>query len=249
MKQKLSINMLPQPNEITCGPTCLQAVYHYYGDVVPLSKVIEEVPSLEEGGTLAVLLACHALKRGYDATIYTYNLQVFDPTWFEPKPLSNIQLAQKLKQQADAKKNKKLQIATNAYLEFLRLGGKIRFRDLSRSLIRHYLRQGVPILTGLSSTFLYHSCREIGASNLQDDIAGEPEGHFVVLFGYDKQKKEILIADPFVRNPYSYDLKYNISMDRAICSILLGVLTYDANFLLIRPKQKTKNEGGRKERE
>ncbi|KIA78483.1 hypothetical protein DB43_DY00340 [Parachlamydia acanthamoebae] len=240
MKQKLSINMLPQPNEVTCGPTCLQAVYHYYGDEVPLPKVIEEVPSLEEGGTLAVLLACHALKRGYDATIYTYNLQVFDPTWFEPKPLSNIQLAQKLKAQADAKKNKKLQIATNAYLEFLRLGGKIRFRDLSRSLIRHYLRQGVPILTGLSSTFLYHSCREIGASSQQDDILGQPEGHFVVLFGYDNQKKQILIADPFVRNPYSYDLKYSMGVDRTICSILLGVLTYDANFLLIRPSRKFK---------
>ena len=33
--------------------------------------------------TLAVLLGCHALRRGYEATIYTFNLQVFDPTWFE----------------------------------------------------------------------------------------------------------------------------------------------------------------------
>jgi len=239
MKHQLSIKILPQPNEVTCGPTCLHAVYNYYGDEMPLSKVIEEVPSLEEGGTLAVLLACHALKRNYEATIYTYNLQVFDPTWFEPKPLPKIQLAQKLNEQAEAKKNKKLQIATNAYLEFLRLGGKIRFRDLSGSLIRHYIKQGVPILTGLSSTFLYHSCREISASSKQDDILGEPEGHFVVVFGYDNQKKQISIADPFVRNPYSYDLKYLVGIDRALCSILLGVLTYDANFLLIRPKRKS----------
>jgi len=34
------------------------------------------------GGTLAVNLANHALRRGYRALIVTYNLTVFDPSWF-----------------------------------------------------------------------------------------------------------------------------------------------------------------------
>ena len=81
-KMHFALEILPQPDQFTCGPTCLQAVYRYFGDSVPLPKVIDEIPQLEDGGTLAVVMACHALARGYQATIYTYNVNVFDPTWF-----------------------------------------------------------------------------------------------------------------------------------------------------------------------
>ncbi len=238
MKEELSIDMLPQPTEVTCGPTCLHAVYRYYGEDVDLFDIIREIQSLEGGGTLAVILACHALKRGYPAKIFTYNLQVFDPTWFEPKPLPPEELSEKLQQQAESKNNKKLWFATRAYQEFLQLGGEIRFQDLTRQLIRKYLTRKIPILTGLSSTFLYHHMRELaGEGQLSDDIKGEPEGHFVVLSGYDVLTKEIYVADPFQKNPYSANLKYAVSIDRAICAILLGILTYDANFLIIGPKK------------
>ncbi|MFH1021272.1 MAG: C39 family peptidase, partial [Pseudomonadota bacterium] len=86
MEAFLDVAILPQPDLITCGPTCLHAVYQYYGDDITLTKVIDEVKSLETGGTLDVFLACHALRRGYKARIYTYNLQVFDPTWFLHDP-------------------------------------------------------------------------------------------------------------------------------------------------------------------
>src|SRR5262245_60688167 len=78
----LQLTMQPQPDDMTCGPTCLHAVYRYFDDDMPLEQVINEVAMLDEGGTLAVLLGCHALRRGYEASIYTYNLDVFDPTWF-----------------------------------------------------------------------------------------------------------------------------------------------------------------------
>ena len=84
METRLSLDILPQPDELTCGPTCLHAVYRYYGDDISLDRVITEVPMLESGGTLGVWLACHALKRGYRATTYTFKLQLFDPSWFLP---------------------------------------------------------------------------------------------------------------------------------------------------------------------
>ena len=79
----LDFDMQTQPDDVTCGPTCLQALYNYYGDGIPLKEVIQEVKQLKLGGTLAVMLGNHALKRGYKARIYTYNLTVFDPTWFK----------------------------------------------------------------------------------------------------------------------------------------------------------------------
>jgi len=93
-----------QPDDITCGPACLHSVYEYYGDSISLQRVITEVKSLKGGGTLAVLLGNHALKCGYKATIYTYNLHVFDPTWFTGKVI----LAEKLKAQAAIKNDEKL---------------------------------------------------------------------------------------------------------------------------------------------
>jgi len=221
-----------QPDDITCGPACLHSVYDYYGDSIPLHQVISEVKSLKGGGTLAVLLGNHALQRGYKATIYTYNLHVFDPTWFADKET----LAEKLKKQAEIKNDFKLTFATQGYLEFLEKGGKLLFEDLTIGLIRKFLKKSIPILTGLSSTYLYHSMRENPDNNLDNDITGTPTGHFVVLCGYDKEKREVLVADPYKMNPVSNDHYYMVSIARLLGAVLLGILTHDANLLVIEPK-------------
>ena len=233
MELRLRLDMLAQPDETTCGPTCLHSVYRFYGEEVPLQRMIDEVPRLEEGGTLAVHLACHALKRGYSAAIYTYNLQVFDPTWFLP---GAPDMRQRLEAQMQSKQSKKLRIATHAYLEFLDLGGHLRFEDLTAGLVWRYLNRGIPILTGLSATYLYRSAREKGARMDYDDIAGEPSGHFVVLCGYDREERSVLIADPLLPNPVSETNQYVVNIDRLVCSILLGILTYDDNLLIIKPR-------------
>ena len=233
MRTRLELNILPQPDDYTCGPTCLQAVYRYYGDHLDLSQVIAEVPFLESGGTLAVLLACHALARGFKAHIYTYNLQVFDPTWFHP----DVDMREKLASQLKVKHNPKLYVDSTAYIEFLDLGGKLYFEDLTPSLIRRYLRRSIPILTGLSSTYLYQAVREYGPDDVEDDIRGEPNGHFVVLCGYDKEERTVTVADPLASNPLSNSHLYEIGIDRVINAILLGILTYDGNLLIIEKNE------------
>lgn len=230
---RLPIEIQPQPDDAACGPTCLHAVYRFYGETVGLPDVVREVSRLENGGTLAVLLACHALRRGYRATIFTYNLQVFDPTWFAG---GDTDLAEKLRRQGDEKSVPKLREATRGYLDFLALGGEIRMEDLSRRLIRFHLGRGVPILTGLSATYLYRCAREFGPGDEPDDIRGEPAGHFVVLIGYDRRERTVRVADPLHTNPISGSTQYEVGIDRILGSILLGNLTYDANFLLIEPR-------------
>ena len=143
MKTDLKLTILAQPDDTTCGPTCLHAVYGYFGDHVDLSDTIREVTTLDSGGTLAVYLACHALRRGYSATLFTYNLHFFDPTWFSLEPL---ELHGKLLAQASLKRDdQRLHAAARGYIDFLALGGKLRFEDLSRGLIRGPLRKSLPI--------------------------------------------------------------------------------------------------------
>ncbi|MCA9066473.1 MAG: hypothetical protein KDA96_25570 [Planctomycetaceae bacterium] len=238
MEHQIHLDIQRQPCNTTCGPTCLHALYRFYDDLIPLDQVIRETARLEEGGTLGVLLGCHALRRGYDVTICTFNLQVFDPTWFSQGGSAGprVDLAAKLKLQAEARPRTKTARASRAYVEFLSLGGQIRMEDLTPSLQRLYLKESIPLLTGLSSTYLYHESREIGASSTPDDVRGDPSGHFVVLCGYNKENRNIMIADPWLPNPLSTDHLYNVGLDRVICSILLGIVTYDANLLIIRPR-------------
>ena len=171
---RLPVRILPQPDEVTCGPTCLHAIYRYWGEDESLEAVIARTHRTEQGGTFAVFLACDALRRGYRATIYTYNVTVFDPTWFAGP---EVDLADKLRRQREVKMDWRLQRATEGYLEFLALGGRIRLADLSRTLIRRILRRGMPILTGLSSTYLYRATREF-EDDKRDDVRGFPVGHF-----------------------------------------------------------------------
>lgn len=234
----LDIEISQQPDEVTCGPTALHAVYRYFGDTISLEEVIREVHQFEDGGTLAVWLGSHALKRGYEAVLYSCNLQLLDPTWFV-LPYTN--LIEKLKAQLVYKKgDERLLRTTDAFIEFLSHGGVVKMEDFSREILRKALNQGVPILTGLSSTFLYRSARETSPYQRFDDLRGTSTGHFVILCGYDRETKLVQIADPHTQNPYSRTRKYQVHIDRVLCSILLGVLTYDANFLVIRPKSQIK---------
>lgn len=237
MAANLHLDIQFQPDDTTCGPTCLHAIYRYYNDRASLEQVIGSVRFLETGGTVAAHLGCDALRRGFSAAIYVYNLHIWDPTWFT---VPGVDLAERLRAQAAHKEDGKLRWVTEAYLEFLSLGGEVRFADLTPRLIRRYLDNGVPVLAGLSATYLYRSAREHGVHHDYDDVRGEPQGHFVVLAGYDREKREVLVADPHRDNPAYQSRLYMVGLDRLISSILLGVMTYDATLLVIRPKGEMK---------
>ncbi|MCD8493682.1 MAG: C39 family peptidase, partial [Geovibrio sp.] len=147
MTRDMNISILPQPDDTSCGPTCLHAVYSYYGEDLRLEDLRKEIAELETGGTLAVVLGLHALRRGYRVTIYSYNLVVFDPTWFRLPPEGIIN---KLKKQMEVKTDPKLRYTSKKYIEFLTLGGELKFADLSPALIRKYLDRQTPIITALS---------------------------------------------------------------------------------------------------
>lgn len=218
---------------MTCGPTCLQAVYAFHGQRVALSQLVAQVPALEDGGTLGVMLANDALQRGYRVTVVTWNLRVFDPTWFGD---GTARLRDLLLQRAEAKQdNPKLSLAAAAYARFVENGGELQFRDLDAALVRAWLLRGVPILTGLSATFLYRERRQRAADDVPDDVRGDPVGHFVVLTGYDPRRRAVHVTDPLHPNPLSETHTYPVRMERLVGAIYLGVLTYDGNLILIEP--------------
>ncbi len=234
LKHSLKLDMLPQPDDTTCGPTSLHAVFNYYGRDYSLQEIIDSVHVLEDGGTLGVLLGVEALKRDFDATLYSFNLKKFDPSW---NGLSSEALYDKLEQQLQFKQGKKFTMATRAYQQFLSMGGKVVIDTLTPALLARFFKMDYPVLTGLSATYLYQSKREYTDrhnKSVYDDLKGEPMGHFVVLCGMNG--RTVYVADPYQGNPISETNYYEVDIFRLLNAIMLGIVTYDANLLIISPK-------------
>ena len=115
----MDIKILQQPDDVTCGPTSLQAVYNHLGYKISLKQLISEIEFLEDGGTLGVFLGIDALKRGFKVTLHSYNLTLLDPTW---STLSMPELKAKLELLHKAKHAPKLRKGIEAYIRFIDLG-------------------------------------------------------------------------------------------------------------------------------
>jgi hypothetical protein len=109
--------------------------------------------------------------------------------------------------------------------------------DLSAELLGKSLDKRVPILTGPSATFLLQAPREMGTRD--DDIRGDPQGHFVVLTGYEPQGDQVPVADPRGGTLWVTSTFYPVPMDRLLTAIPPGVLTYDAALLILQPERRT----------
>lgn len=235
MHVEIPFDILAQPDDSSCGPTCLHAIYRHYGEDVALADVMSSVPRVSSGGTLAVLLGTDALRRGYQCVLYTFNLRVFDLTWFG---LEADALVRKLDARREHVNDHATHEAIDAYRAFVEAGGEIRCEDLTVALLRKYLKRKQPLLAGLSATYLYGTSRELGDPMEYDDVRGDPQGHFVVLCGHDGKEREVIVADPFRPNPLSTGPRYGIDIDRLVCSLMLGIVTNDANLLVIRPRSR-----------
>jgi hypothetical protein len=226
---KLDLHVTQQPDDESCGITCLKAIYDYYAHPASLATLKHEIEHWRTGGTVAVNLARHALAHGYDAEIYTYNLKIFDPTW---KDLPPKDLSQKLRLRQSRVRSVKQKEVIRFYQDFLKQGGKVRFDDLDEDLMGRLFRLHKPVICGLSATYLYQQSRETH-DNEEDDVAGHPVGHFVVVSAWDPHTRMVTIQDPLRKNPFSETGTYRLPFVKFSNAVMLGILTYDENLLAI----------------
>lgn len=231
----LPFEITPQPTETTCGAAALQSVYRFWGRKVPVDRVIREAEHFPDGGTWAVHLGRDALARGFAARIYTCDLQLFDPSWFWD---GADELAGNLRRQLESgARTPRQDEQLRAYLDFLERGGEVEMEELGTDLVSRFVRAGVPVIAGLSSTWLYRSARERweGERAISDDLRGTPTGHFVVVHGVDPRRRTFDVADPYLHRPFPGRHDYAIPIRRFFNALMLGVVTSDAKLLVIRP--------------
>jgi hypothetical protein len=176
--RQLNVQRFVQPDDVTCGPTCLRKVYDFYGLQIDMDEVVAAIERNEDGGTLAVFLGMAALRHGFRARIYSYDLQIFDPSWYE---LPRQALVEKVRARFHYLEDAKRRRTAVAYVRFLEMGGEIAFEELTPTLLKTIIDRGHPILAGLSATYLYQFRRErwdpVAGRLVDDDVAGDPTGH------------------------------------------------------------------------
>jgi hypothetical protein len=217
-----------QPDDDTCGATALHAVYRHFGDDMSLERTIREVHHLADGGTLEVLLGIHALRRGYQVKLHSYNLQRVRPLVGGPSPGRNAP-GSCWPNRASRKARSCRPPAWPIAIPQGRRRGALR-RPLPCPPAR-LLRPGPAGAHGpqrhLPLPQQTRVRRVSKGESIYDDLRGKPMGHFVVLCGMER--KMVLVADPYQDNPVQPDLYYHVPVGRLINAIMLGIVTYDAN--------------------
>jgi hypothetical protein len=243
--RELPVQHFVQPDDVTCGPTALRKVYDFYGVDVEFEDVLNSLERNEDGGTLAVFLGMAALRRGFEARLYAYDLRIFDPTWHG---LGRDALVGKIRARFPYLREAKRRGAAMAYVRFLQMGGELAFDELTPALLRSIIDRGHPILAGLSATHLYGFSRErwdeARGRLVDDDVAGDPTGHFIVISGYDASGQRLTVLDPSEHVPSSADGRVRVGAERLINAILLGDVTFDAVLLELWPPGLADGTGG-----
>ncbi|ETO93918.1 C39 family peptidase [Legionella oakridgensis] len=147
-------------------------------------------------------------------------------------------IREKLYEQLNHASHQKMHLTTQAYLQFLDLGGRIHFSEMNFDLIRQQVDQNTPLISGLSATYLYQTMRDYTNKEdrvVYDEWLGAPSGHFVVIRGYEANPNTLHIADPYSPHPLSREHYYSISFSHWLHAFLLGIMTYDAELLVIKP--------------
>ncbi|MCA9490525.1 MAG: hypothetical protein KC621_11400 [Myxococcales bacterium] len=230
-RRELAVQRMVQPDLVSCGPTCLFQVARFYGDERPLSTFLGAVQRNPDGGTLAVHLANAAMDLGYRATLYPFGIRVFDPTWWElprAKLLERVARRRLVRPAAD-------QPMYEAWEAYLARGGRVVFHELTPELLVRVIDAGHPLIGGMCATWFYREAREIPDTGAEDDVAGEPSGHFVVVAGYSGHGLHFHVRDPHPEVPDGGG-RQPVAAARLLTAILLGDLTHDAVLLEIAPR-------------
>lgn len=230
---RLAVPRQIQPDEVTCGPSCLSAVLRFHGIDVDLDAALGATERNADGGTLAPHLGRAALSFGVGVRARPMAVQVFDPTWRELPPDAMID---RLRRRTATLGDPRLVRVHQAWIAFLEAGGVVDLAGELRSAeLIAALDRGNPLIAGLSVTWLYQGARERPSDNVPDDIAGSPVGHFVVITGYAGSGDTFWVVDPWPHPPFPGDEHYPVSRRRLTQAILLGDATHDAVVLEILP--------------
>jgi hypothetical protein len=187
-----------------CVQSSASQMLSFYGINKSVEEIKKEVPvdidsEGKELGSSLGHIATYFIQLGFKTTIHTVDLEIFDQSW---KGSNNEQLINNLQERKKYIKHARyeeqiMNHVIDGYILFLEKGGKVELPIVDEKYLYNLLTHG-PIYTVVSYNFLNQSPKYKFVKNskpMQDDMAGTPNTHVIVISGYKDGKFEITDPD------------------------------------------------------
>lgn len=189
-----------------CAQTAAAQTLSFFEPSITADQIVAAVPVYinergEKVGTSPGHLAAYIANKGYTATAYIFDTELFDRSW---QGMESAQVVQSLRRRqqhipANAWLAKYHQVLVDGWEQFQQAGGRFEFPMLSVSLLRQLL-DGGPLLTNVNSTYFNGGPKrryDIAADAFVDDVIGGVSlTHTMTCAGYKDGKFLIIDPDP-----------------------------------------------------
>lgn len=214
-KKNLKIKQIEQKTYYSCVPACLEQVLGYYKVKVDQKEILATLKMPEYGMSIPSA-GSYLIESGFNPSIITNDIIIFDRSWLRLNPAELIKKINKRRKYLDAYHRS----LVDDYVKYLKADGNIGFQILNANTIEKFLSKDIPIIAELASNFLYNKSKSTKAGAFDDSIKGDIDGHAVVIAGFDKVKKKFKLIDTDGRkNPYSKKGIYWVDSDLLLASI------------------------------
>jgi hypothetical protein len=189
-----------------CVQTNTSQILKYYGVDKSIEEIKKEVPVYinKEGkpiGSSLGHIAAYFISQGFETTIHTVEIQIFDRSWVKltnEELITNLQNRRKFIEHPKYEKEA-LDLIFDGYLCFLIAGGKITFPVINEDYLINLLKTG-PIFGVVSFNFLNSAPKykfDINGQEMSaDSIEGSPGTHVVTIAGFKDNQFKLIDPDP-----------------------------------------------------
>lgn len=193
MKIKLNVKSFKQESQEGCGAAALRSILDFFGKNMSEEEITKAAGGIQKDedhyGILAIHMAAMLHKMGYKVHSYTYDMGLFKPEWAHAGREDLIKNLEPLKEDLTKNNKKTSESIVDSILYLLKSKQDIKIKIPDKEDIILFLKKGLPVLISVKAMLLEED------SKINPDV-----GHYIVVNGYDEDKRTFSFADPFYGN-------------------------------------------------
>ncbi len=223
MKIKLNMKAFKQESAEGCGSAALRSMLDFFGKDMDEKEITEAAGGIQKGeehyGVLMIHMAEMVGKISYSVHAFTYDMGLFGPEWESFNKEELVKNIEGLKQKLLSENKKTSVNITDSIQHLLKNNQDVKIRVPDKDDIISFLEKGLPVLISVKAMLLE------GDSKINPDV-----GHYVVVGGYDSDKRLFSVIDPF------YGKEYEVEEARLLLSWHINAIESSAYLLAFEPK-------------
>lgn len=223
MKIKLNVKPFKQESPEGCGAAALRSMLDFFGKNMGEKEITEAAGGVQKGeehyGVLMVHMSAASAGMGYAVHAYTYDMGLFKPEWEKLGREELIRNLEGLKTKLAGENKKTSENITDSILHLLKNNHDVKIKVPDKNDIVTFLEKGLPVLISVKAMLLE------GDSKIKPDV-----GHYLVVSGYEADKRIFSVIDPF------YGKEYEVEETKLMLAWHVNAIESSAYLLAFEPK-------------